>query len=401
MERRRIAVIGSGIAGLTAAYVLQREHDVTLFEADERLGGHAHTHDVPTGAVDSGFIVHNRRTYPLLTRLLSELGVQTRESEMSLSVSCAGCGLEYAGGRGLTGLLAQPRLRLPYLRMLSEVPRFHRAARRELAARNERTVAAFAAGFSPYFDAHYLTPLISAVWSCAPAMARHYPARYLFAFLRNHGMLSVGGSPRWRTVAGGSRTYVEHIAKQLSAVRTSCLVRGLRRSGEGVELVADGRHTFAAAVVATHPDQALRLLAEPTPAEREVLGAFTYSRNEAVLHTDTTVLPTAVNARASWNLRMDCRSGATPGVRVSYDMNRLQGQPYLVSLGEPIAEHHQIARTVYEHPAYTPESVAAQRRLPSLNDARIAFAGAYHGWGFHEDGCRSGLLAAQALGGDW
>ncbi|MBB5083598.1 NAD(P)/FAD-dependent oxidoreductase [Nonomuraea endophytica] len=401
MERRRIAVIGSGIAGLTAAYVLQRDHDVTLFEADERLGGHAHTHDVPTGAVDSGFIVHNRRTYPLLTRLFAELGVETRASQMSLSVSCAGCGLEYAGGKGLTGLLAQRRVRPAYLRMLGEVPRFRRAARRALATGQDQTLGEFAGGFTSYFGTHFLTPLISAVWSCAPATAQRYPARHLFTFLRNHGMLEVGGSPRWRTVVGGSRAYVERIAKHLPAVRTSCAVSELRRSGEGVELVADGRHTFAAAVVATHPDQALRLLAEPTPAEREVLGAFTYSRNEAVLHTDTTVLPRAAGARASWNLRMDCRAGAVPSVRVSYDMDRLQGQPYLVSLGEPIAAHHEIARMVYRHPAYTPESVAAQRRLPSLNDASIAFAGAYQGWGFHEDGCRSGLLAAQALGGDW
>ncbi|MFI6298853.1 NAD(P)/FAD-dependent oxidoreductase [Nonomuraea sp. NPDC050790] len=400
MERRRIAVIGSGIAGLTAAYVLQRDHDVTLFESDARLGGHAHTHDVPTGAVDSGFIVHNRRTYPLLTRLFAELGVRTRASPMSLSVACAGCGLEYAGGKGLTGLLAQ-RPRPAYLRMLGEMPRFRRAARHLLASGQDRTLGEFAEGFTTYFGTHFLTPLISAVWSCAPAMALEYPARHLFTFLRNHGMLAVGGSPSWRTVVGGSRAYVERIAKHLTAVHTNCAVRELRRSGDGVELVADGRHTFAAAVVATHPDQALRLLAEPTPTEREVLGAFTYSRNEAVLHTDTTLLPRAPGARASWNLRMDCRAAAAPRVRVSYDMDRLQGQPYLVSLGEPIAEQHQLARMVYHHPVYTPASVAAQRRLPSLNDASIVFAGAYHGWGFHEDGCRSGLLAAQALGGDW
>ncbi|MFI6908236.1 NAD(P)/FAD-dependent oxidoreductase [Nonomuraea sp. NPDC050394] len=401
MKRRRIAVIGSGIAGLTAAYVLQRDHDVTLFEADERLGGHAHTHDVPTGTVDSGFIVHNQRTYPLLTRLFRELGVRTRETEMSMSVSCAGCGLQYAGGKGASGLFAQRRLRPAYLRMLTEVPRFHRAARRTLATGDERTVGAFATGFSPYFDAHFLTPLISAVWSCAPDTARRYPARYWFSFLRNHGMLSVGGSPRWRTVAGGSRAYVERIAKGLSAVYTNCAVRELRRSGGNVDLVADGRHTFSAAVVATHPDQALRLLAAPTTAEREVLGAIGYSRNEAVLHTDTTILPTAAKARASWNLRMDCRRADAGSVRVSYDMDRLQGQPYLVSLGERIDERHVVARMVYHHPVYTPVSVAARRRLPRLNDERIVFAGAYHGWGFHEDGCRSGLLAAQALGGRW
>ncbi|MEV0389328.1 FAD-dependent oxidoreductase [Nonomuraea sp. NPDC050643] len=402
MERRRIVVIGSGVAGLTAAYVLRREHDVTLLEADDRLGGHAHTHDVPTGAVDSGFIVHNDQTYPLLTRLFAELGVETRESDMSMSVSCSGCGLEYAGGRKLPGLFARRRVRLPYLRMLAEVPRFHRMARQALTSGDDGTLGEFATRFTPHFGAHFLTPLVSAVWSCAPATARRYPARYLFAFLGNHGMLSVGGAPRWRTVRGGARSYVERIAKQLTSVRTGCPARELRRSGDGVELlVGEERHRFHSAVVATHPDQALRLLAHPAPAEREVLGAFTYSRNEAVLHTDASVLPAARQAHASWNLRMDCRSTDPSRVRVSYDMNRLQGQPYLVSLGEQIDERHTVARMVYEHPACTPESVAAQRLLPSLDDDRIVFAGAYHGWGFHEDGCRSGLRAAQRLGGHW
>ncbi|MEV6861703.1 FAD-dependent oxidoreductase [Streptosporangium subroseum] len=412
MERRRIAVIGSGVAGLTAAYVLGRRDDVTLFEADDRIGGHAHTHDVASAdgrtlAVDSGFIVHNERTYPRLVRLFAELGVRTQPSDMSMSVSCGGCGLEYAGGKGAPGLFARVSslARAPYLRMLAEVPRFHRMAREALEHGDDRTLGEFTTGFSPYFIAHFTTPLVSAVWSCPPSDAGRYPARYLFAFLANHGMLTVSGSPRWRTVTGGSRDYVEKIAKTLTAVHTSTPVRALRRTGEGVELQADGVHRFDAAVVATHPDQALRLLAEPTPGEREVLGAFRYSRNPVTLHTDPSALPRARRARASWNYRMESCTADAAGARVTYDMNRLQrleaSRPHLVTLGAEIPDGHAIARMTYEHPVYTPESVAAQERLPALDDDVIAYAGAYHGWGFHEDGCGSGVRAAEALGGRW
>jgi uncharacterized protein len=411
-KRRRIAVIGSGVAGLTAAYVLGRGDDVTLFEADDRIGGHAHTHDVASAdgrtlAVDSGFIVHNERTYPQLIRLFAELDVRTQPCDMSMSVSCGGCGLEYAGGKGAPGLFARASslASAPYLRMLTEVPRFHRMAREALEHGDDRTLGEFVAGFSPYFIAHFTTPLVSAVWSCPPSDTGRYPARYLFAFLANHGMLAVSGSPRWRTVTGGSRGYVEKIAKTLTAVHTSTPVRALRRTGAGVEIHADGVHPFDAAVVATHPDQALRLLAEPTPGEREVLGAFRYSRNAVTLHTDPSVLPRARRARASWNYRMESCTADAAGARVTYDMNRLQrletSRPHLVTLGTEIPDGHAIARMSYEHPVYTPESVAAQKRLPELNDAVVAYAGAYHGWGFHEDGCGSGVRAAEALGGRW
>ncbi|MFI7051649.1 NAD(P)/FAD-dependent oxidoreductase [Streptosporangium canum] len=413
MARRRIAVVGSGVAGLTAAYVLQRADDVTLFEADDRIGGHAHTHDVAgddgrTLAVDSGFIVHNERTYPTLIRLFDELDVRTQPSDMSMSVSCGGCGLEYAGGKRAPGLFARPSsaLRVPYLRMLTEVPRFHRTAREVLERGDDRTLGEALAGFSPYFVSHFMTPLVSAVWSCPPSAAGLYPARYLFAFLANHGMLGVSGSPRWRTVTGGSRGYVEKIAKTLTAVHTATPVRMLRRTAEGVEIVAgDVPQRFDAVVVATHPDQALRLLSDPTPDERRVLGAFRYSRNPATLHTDPSVLPRARRARASWNYRTETCAAAGGGVRVTYDMNRLQRLDapgsHLVTLGTEIPDEQVIARMVYEHPVYTPESVEAQERLPRLNSGVVAYAGAYHGWGFHEDGCRSGVRAAEALGGRW
>jgi predicted NAD/FAD-binding protein len=421
VSRQRVAVIGSGVAGLTAAYLLQQRYEVLLFEADDRIGGHAHTHDVvtPDGrliGVDSGFIVHNERTYPNLIRLFGELGVSTQATEMSMSVRCDGCGLEYAGARGLQGLFAQPGnlARRDYLRMLTEVPRFYRHARRLLDEPDagDTTLGAFLAigGYSPYFVEHFVLPVVSAVWSADRETSKRYPARYLFAFLRHHGMLSVSGSPTWRTVVGGSRTYVDLAVKSLAAVHNGVPVRSVgRRADGGVEVRddADERHLVDKVVVATHPDQALRLLTEPSSAEREVLGAFRYSRNETWLHTDPGVLPRSAGARAAWNyLKPTC--GADSGhVLVSYDMNRLMrlAEPldYVVTLNatDRIESSAVLAKMVYEHPTYTPESVAAQRRLPELNDGRVAYAGAYHGWGFHEDGCVSGVRAAESLGVDW
>ncbi|WP_018680700.1 NAD(P)/FAD-dependent oxidoreductase [Actinokineospora enzanensis] len=416
-DRRQVAVIGSGVSGLTAAHLLQRRHDVTLFESDDRLGGHAHTHDLPTPdgrvtQVDSGFIVHNDRTYPTLLRLFGELGVTTRDTEMSMSVRCDGCGLEYAGARGLLGVFAQPAsLRRPrYLRMLVEIQRFFLHARRVLRAPESADfpLSAFVTvgGYSRYFVDHYLIPVVSAVWSAGAELSMRYPARYLFRFLDHHGMLAVSGSPQWRTVVGGSRTYVDLVAKQLTSVSVSTPVREVRRGADRVEVRddADRVREFRHVVVATHPDQALRLLAEPTAAERDVLGAIDYSTNETLLHTDTSVLPRAERARASWNyLKPACDSGDGP-VRVSYHMNRLMGlaepEDYVVTLNshERVAPDRVLRRMVYQHPIYTPESLAAQRRLPELNDGTLAYAGAYHGWGFHEDGCLSGVRAAESLG---
>lgn len=419
MTRRKIAVIGSGVAGLTAAYVLQRQADVTIYESDDRLGGHADTHDVPTPdgrllGIDTGFIVHNERTYPLLGRLFGELGVATQESDMSMSISCGGCGLEYAGGRGLSGLLPSPRTvaNPRYLRMLGEVVRFHRRARTLLEGEDDgQTVRQFlAAGrFSPYFTAHFMTPLIAAVWSTAPTRTGDYPARYLFAFLANHGMLSVTGAPSWRTVVGGSARYVERAAKGMTSVQTSTPVRALRRSAHGVEVRddADTATMFDGAVIATHPHQALSLLARPSAAERDVLGAMGYTVNPAVLHTDASVLPRAVKAQASWNYSLPSCDANPTNVHLSYNMNRLQrldaNETYVVTLNgdSKIDQRTVLARMRYEHPVYTAESVGAQQRLPQLNDGVVAYAGAYHGWGFHEDGCRSGVAAAASFGVHW
>ncbi len=407
------------MGGLTAAYVLQHGTDVTLYEANDRLGGHSDTHDV-LGAddkwrsIDTGFIVHNRHTYPTLRRLFTELGVATQESDMSMSISCAGCGLEYAGGRGVSGLLpsrkavTNPR----YLRMLTEVVRFHRRAQALLAGDDDAlTVREFlAAGrFSPYFAAHFITPLIATVWSTAPTAAGDYPARYLFAFLRNHGMLSLTGSPTWYTVVGGSVRYVEKAAKGLTSVQTSTPVRAIERTAFGVQLRddSDAVEQYDGVVIATHPYQALSLLAAPTAAERDVLGAITYTVNPTVLHTDATLLPTTKRAAASWNYALPTCDASPTAVQVSYNMNRLQRldcqQTYVVTLN---SEHDidpalVIDRMDYEHPVYTMSSVAARSRLPELNDRVVAYAGAYHGWGFHEDGCRSGAEAAACLGVPW
>lgn len=411
--------MGSGVAGLTAAYILQREADVTLLEADGRLGGHADTHEVvgPDGIlrnVDTGFIVHNLRTYPMLRRLFSELGVATQESDMSMSISCAGCGLEYAGGRGLGGLVPSRTVltNTRYLRMLGEVVRFQRRALTVLGGANDAlTVRQFLRDgrFTPYFTAHFMTPLIAAVWSTAPTQAGDYPARYLFAFLRNHGMLTVTGSPIWYTVVGGSARYVEKAAKNLTAVETSTPVRSVTRSGRGVDVRDDAdtvRH-YDGVVIATHPGQALRMLAEPTSIEQDVLGAIGFTVNPTLLHTDRGVLPRAPRAQASWNYALPSCDAVPTAVQVSYNMNRLQRidapQTYVVTLnGDAAVDPATVLdRMDYEHPVYTTRSVAARERLPELNDGVVAFAGAYHGWGFHEDGCRSGVAAAASLGVRW
>jgi predicted NAD/FAD-binding protein len=417
--RERVAVVGSGVSGLTAAYILQQRFDVSLYESDDRLGGHAHTHDVVTpdaglAAVDTGFIVHNERTYPHLLRLFAELGVTTKPTEMSMSIRCEGCGLEYAGAKGIGGLFAQPRSlsRPAYLRMLLEVKRFHRSAQRVLASgRDDLTLGGFLAegGYSDYFIAHFMVPLVACVWSTSQTAALGYPARYLFSFLDNHGMLSVTGSPQWRTVMGGSRSYVEKAVKGLTSVRLATAVCSIARTADAVVVrdVDGDAARYSRVVIATHADTALGLLADPTGAEREVLGAFGYSRNHTVLHTASGLLPRAERAQASWNYLMPSCATSSEDVVVSYDMNRLQGlattTPYVVSLNadDRIDPQQIVAEMDYEHPIYTLDAVTAQRRLPELNDGVLAFAGAYQGWGFHEDGCRSGVEAARSLGVEW
>jgi predicted NAD/FAD-binding protein len=423
LDRQHVAVIGAGVSGLTAAYLLQRRYNVTLYEAEPRLGGHAHTHEVLTPdervlPVDSGFIVHNDRTYPNLLRLFAELGVETQPTDMSMSVRCEGCGLEYAGARGLGGVFARaanvgdPR----FLGMLVEVKKFHRAAKRLLAGPDPADGHVVTLGeflregrHSRFFTGHFMVPLVSCVWSCPPRTALAYPARSLFTFLEHHGALSVKGSPRWRTVVGGSRSYVERAAKELSATELSTAVRSVQRRPNGVSVRDDSDEVrfFDAAVIATHADQALALLTDPTPQQRAALGAFGVSTNETILHTDASLLPRAPRARASWNYLLEsCESNAS-SVRVNYHVNRLHrlDEPidYVVTLNADgrVPDDQVLARMTYRHPVYTEASVRAQADLPALNDGTIAFAGAWQGWGFHEDGCASGVRAAESLGCSW
>jgi predicted NAD/FAD-binding protein len=306
--------------------------------------------------------------------------------------------------------------------MLTEVMRFYRRARALIqappssvhsnATEPEPTLGQFLEQerFSPYFVSHFMTPVVSAVWSCDPTTALSYPARYLFTFLAHHGMLGVKGSPQWRTVTGGSERYVEKLAATLPDIRLGTAVTAVRRRNDGVEVTTGkGVETFDAVVIATHPAQALGILADATSAEAEALGGMPYSVNRTVFHRDPAVLPAADNARASWNYRLPGCDARPDKVLVSYDLTRLQrlepadGRPYLVSLGESdlIAEATVLERTVYEHPQYTPGSLKAQQRIAALSDHRVAFAGAYLGWGFHEDGALSGVRADASLGRTW
>lgn len=414
---RRVAVVGSGVAGLTAAHVIAREAEVTLYEADSRAGGHAHTHELELAdgqrvAVDTGFIVHNTRTYPTLCRLFAELGVLTQPSDMSMSILNPATGAEYAGGKGLFGLFPnwQMLASRQHVHMLIEVRRFHQAAKSVLhAPDNTLTVGDFLVQhrLSDYFRSHFMTPLIAAVWSCDPACAPEYPAKYLFKFLEHHGMLSVTGSPSWRTVSGGSIRYVNRILDTVQHVRTASAVRGISRYPDYVRVHDQwgGSADFDAVVLATHPQQALAVLDTPTRLERLILGGLRYTPNRAVLHTSQQLLPRAARARASWNYRIS----ADGPITVTYDLTRLMrlpkpsGQRVLVTLGGAnlIDPDRVLATMNYEHPCYTIDFIAAQRRLPELDTPRLAFAGAYHGWGFHEDGALSGVRAAARLGFAW
>ena len=334
---------------------------------------------------------------------------------MSMSVTCAGCGLSYAGGRGLKGLLAQPRRAFDarFVRLLTEVPRFHRAARALLDEPDgiDPTWGEFLAaqGFSRYFVHHFAVPLVSCVWSSGDADAAAYPARHLFRFLHHHGMLAVTGAPTWRTVVGGSATYVERLAARLPDVRRGTPVTAVSRHSAGVEVRTAAGHTetFDRVVVATHADQALDLLVDATPEEKADLGAITYSVNHTVLHRDAGLLPAARGARACWNHRLRSCHETAGQVTVSYWMNLLQGlqddQDHVVTLNaaDLVDPASVTATTTYEHPVFTHAAVEAAARLRTAGGPRLAFAGAHLGWGFHEDGCRSGVEAAESFGVTW
>lgn len=412
----RIAVIGAGVSGLTAAWTLAPRHDILLFEREPRLGGHAHTHDVRVDGrmvpVDTGFMVFNERTYPHFVRMLEALGVASRPSDMSFSVRCDRCDIEYSSV-GLRGLFAQPRkaVTAPNLAMLIDVLRFFRSGRAALADGSAATqsLGAFldAHRFGEALIRHFVLPMGGAIWSASSRTMRDFPAASYLRFLENHGLLAASGQPVWRTIVGGSRRYVERIAARLGdGARVAAPVTRVTRTAHGAIVDAAGVGPVAvdAVVIATHADEALALLGDASPDERAALGAFRYSVNPTVLHGDARWLPATPAARASWNVRMpDCRDEHRP-VTVTYDLARLQGLdgagPMLCTLnGDDIgAPVH--ARMTYAHPILDGAAIAAQPRVAALNGTRHTyFCGAHLRYGFHEDGVMSALAAVARLEG--
>ncbi|MBX3027204.1 FAD-dependent oxidoreductase [bacterium] len=408
----RIAVIGTGISGLVSAALAASAHDLVVFEAGDHVGGHTHTHRIARFGrrydVDSGFIVFNERTYPNFCRLLQRLGVASHETTMSFSVRDERDGLEY-NGTDLNRLFAQRRnlLRPSFLRMVADILRFYREAPRLLDAGDDLTLGAYlaATGYSRRFIEQHIVPMGAAVWSADPAAIHECPARYFVRFFANHGFLSVRDRPRWRVVSGGSQRYVEPLTRGFrQRIRLACPVSRIERRADGVRVTsAAGSERFEAVIIATHSDQALRLLADPSPAERAILGAMPYQRNEAVLHHDARLLPRRRRAWAAWNYHL---LAATPeAATVTYNMNLLQGlespEPFCVTLNHSAAidPARVIARMTYHHPTATRASVAAQRRWAEISGVnRTFYCGAYWGYGFHEDGVRSGLAVARQLG---
>ncbi len=362
-------------------------------------------------SVDTGFIVYNERNYPLLTRLFAELGVATRPSDMGFAVSDEAAGVEWSGS-SIGGLFAQPRnaLRPGFWRMLGDVARFNHEARALLeSADDDLTLGEYLdRGFSREFRDWYLVPMGAAIWSADPEAFVEFPARALARFFSNHGLLGLGGRPQWRTVVGGSRTYVERVLAPLGdRVRLGEPVEKLVRRASGVEVATDAgpSRTFDHVIVATHSDQALALVSDPTPAEREVLGALRYRANEAVLHTDQRLLPARARARASWNWHQGTR---VAGPTLTYDLSRLQGlatpKPLLLTLNrtDAVDPARVIAEMRYDHPVYDAAALRAQRRHREVSGVEgVSFAGAYWGYGFHEDGARSALVVCETLGVTW
>ena len=406
----KIAIIGSGIAGNVAAHRLHKEHEITVFEAGAHVGGHTHTHEIDSHgeryAIDTGFIVFNDWTYPNFIALLSELGVESQASVMSFSVRNEASGLEY-NGTTINTLFAQRSnlLRPSFYRMLRDIVRFNREAPALLASSTDIALGDYLAAhhYSSEFIGDYLVPMGAAIWSTDPARMLAFPARFFVRFFENHGMLSVDARPQWRAIRGGSARYVDKlVAPFRGRIRLNTPVESVRRMRDCVLVKARGAEAqrFEHVFLACHSDQALGLLADATPLERQILGAIPYQENEAVLHTDTSMLPHARRAWAAWNYHVVRESSER--VALTYNMNILQSlaarETFCVTLNhsERIAPAKIIKRLVYHHPLFTPAGVAAQKRQHEINgQQRTYFCGAYWRFGFHEDGVVSALDAVE------
>ncbi len=415
----RIAVVGTGIAGTTAVHLLARQHEVTVFEADERPGGHAHTVTVRVGGheleADTGFLVYNPRTYPGLVRLLGELGVTTESSDMGFSVSDQSTGTEY-GGRSLSTVFAQRRnaVNPRFLRMLVDIARFQRIGRRILISPNagDQTLEDLLGVIkvSDEFVRWYLVPLGSSIWSADPATFVRMPALTVLRFFERHGLLAFGDKPEWRTITGGSSTYVAAALGPVAAAgrqHLSCPVQRIARTDLGIEIGSPlGTQRFDHVVVATHSDQALDVLVDASVAEKDVLGAIHFQQNLVTLHTDNHLMPRNTRAWAAWNYHRP----STPcgSVTMTYWLNRLQNlrlsTPVLITLNrdDEIDPELVLARFEYAHPVIDGHAVAAQARHAEVSGVnRVSFCGAYWGAGFHEDGLQSAVRVCRELGVTW
>jgi len=415
----KIAIVGTGIAGNLAAYRLAPEHEITVFEADSRIGGHTHTIEVPVAgrhyAVDTGFIVYNDVTYPNFISLLAELGVASQESDMSFSVRCERTGLEY-NGASLNTLFAQRRnlFRPSFHRMLRDILRFNREAPALLdEPHSALTLDDFLRGngYSREFIQHYIVPMGAAIWSAAPQGMGGVPAGFFVRFFHNHGLLSLSDRPAWRVIKGGSQRYVERlVAGHRDRIRLNAPIEWVRRHADHVEVKTPGAEPerFDRLIMACHSDQALAMLADPSQAEREVLGAIAYQRNEAVLHTDASLMPRNRRAWAAWNYHLPAEAKDSEGrVALTYNMNILQSlnadQTFCVTLNHTKAiDPGAIIRAIdYEHPIFTERAVAAQSRQREINGVRRTYyCGAYWRYGFHEDGVVSAMNALAHLAED-
>ena len=408
----KIAIIGAGIAGNVAAYRLNQKHDITVFEAGAYVGGHTNTVTVEENgrelAVDTGFIVFNDRTYPNFIRLLDEIGQESQASEMSFSVRAEDDGIEYCGTT-LNSLFAQRRnlFRKSFYRMVRDILRFNQTVSSDVEHLDEAQLLGSYLrdnGYGREFTDNYLIPMAAAIWSAAPRSILDMPVAFLVRFFANHGLLQIKDRPAWRVIKGGSREYVNKlVAAHRDRIRLNSPVRSIRRTGSRVEIqsASGGRELFDYVFVACHSDQALSLLKDATPLERQVLGAIRYQPNEAILHTDSSLMPVRRRAWAAWNYHIP--KDATRHVAVTYNMNILQGletdRQYLVTLNndQRIDPTKVIRRLQYEHPIYSRESVAAQERQKDINCDRTYFCGAYWRNGFHEDGVVSALNALNSF----